>query len=110
MRDNRAIGGRKGGRGRIRNRRQYQFEPSLLVLDNRTLLSTFIVNNYTDTPVTGETDLRQAIASVNSTAGANTVEFASGGRDDYVVRPARPEQHERAPDDHRPVGGRHDQR
>ena len=39
--------------------------PSWMVteaLEERVLMSTFVVNNPTDTPVAGETDLRQAIA------------------------------------------------
>ena len=45
-------------------------------LEDRRLLSTFIVvNNPTDTPVTGETDLRQAIGQANSTGGAETITF-----------------------------------
>jgi len=46
-------------------------------MEDRTLLSCFTVNNPTDTPVDGETDLRQAIALANSTEGANTVDFDS---------------------------------
>ncbi len=37
--------------------------------------STFVVNNPTDTPVAGKTDLRQAIALANSSAGDNTITF-----------------------------------
>jgi len=49
---------------------------ALEALEGRTLLSTIVVNNPTDTPVTGETDLRQAIVQANSTAGASTIDFA----------------------------------
>ena len=35
----------------------------------------FVVNNPTDTPIAGETDLRQAIVQANTTAGANTITF-----------------------------------
>ena len=38
-------------------------------LEDRRLLATFVVNNPTDTPVTGQTDLRQAIGQANSTGG-----------------------------------------
>ena len=40
-----------------------------------TTPSTFVVNNPTDTPVPGKTDLRQAIALANSAAGDNTITF-----------------------------------
>jgi len=43
-------------------------------LEDRRLLS-IVVNNATDVPVAGETDLRQAIAQANATAGANTITF-----------------------------------
>jgi hypothetical protein len=41
----------------------------------RTLLSTFTVNNPTDTPVAGETDLRQAIGLANAATSASTIDF-----------------------------------
>jgi hypothetical protein len=44
-------------------------------LEERKLLSTFTVNNPTDAPIGGETDLRQAITLANSTTGANTIDF-----------------------------------
>ena len=77
--------------------------------------STFVVNNPTDTVVGGETDLRQAITSANSTGAANTITFdptvfatpqtitLGGGQLDA-------DQHERDADDHRPGGGRDGQR
>jgi hypothetical protein len=46
-------------------------------LEGRELLSTIVVDNPTDTPVTGETDLRQAVAQANSNGGAETIDFAS---------------------------------
>ena len=49
--------------------------PTVMALEDRKLLSTFVVNNPTDTPVADETDLRQAIAQANATAGANTITF-----------------------------------
>ena len=49
--------------------------PTLLELEARTLLSTIVVNNPTDTPVAGETDLRQAIALANTNGGAETITF-----------------------------------
>jgi len=47
-------------------------------LEDRRLLSTIMVNNPTDTPVAGEIDLRQAIATANSnSAPTNTISFAA---------------------------------
>jgi len=40
-----------------------------MALEDRRLLSTIVVNNPTDTPVTGEIDLRQAIVQANSNGG-----------------------------------------
>ena len=40
-----------------------------------TNVSQLVVNNPTDTPVAGQTDLRQAIALANAIAGANTITF-----------------------------------
>jgi hypothetical protein len=57
------------GRQRWRNR------PMLLELEARTLLSTIVVNNPTDTPVAGKTDLRQAIVQANTNGGAETITF-----------------------------------
>ncbi len=68
----------RGGSRGMAEGRQWQHRrvrPILMALEERTLLSSFVVNNPTDTPVAGETDLRQAIASANSTAGANTITF-----------------------------------
>ena len=49
--------------------------PTLMALEDRRLLSTIVVNNPTDTPVTGEIDLRQAIVQANSNGGAETITF-----------------------------------
>ena len=66
---------RKGGRGTLRGRRRCRMRPTLLELEARTLLSTIIVNNPTDTPVAGLTDLRQAIVQANTNGGAETITF-----------------------------------
>jgi len=49
--------------------------PTLMALEDRRLLSTIVVNNPTDTPVVGETDLRQAIIQANTSGGAETIVF-----------------------------------
>src|SRR6516165_721964 len=52
----------------------FQVRPALEVLEDRWVPS-IIVNNPTDTPVAGETDLRQAIAQANSNGGDQTITF-----------------------------------
>ncbi len=66
---------RRGGRGRFHGRQRRRIRPTLLELEGRTLLSTIVVNNPTDTPVAGETDLRQAIVQANTNGGAETITF-----------------------------------
>ena len=56
-------------------RRRLRLRPTLLALEDRRLLSTFTVNNPTDTPVAGEIDLRQAVGLANAAGGANTIDF-----------------------------------
>ena len=48
-------------------------------LEDRRLLATIVVNNPTDTPVAGQTDLREAIAQAATPAhpGADTITFDS---------------------------------
>jgi hypothetical protein len=79
MRQNEARDQRSGGRGIVasRQRQRWRMQPTLLVLEDRRLLSTIVVNNPTDTPATGQTDLRQAIAAANTAGGANTIDFDS---------------------------------
>jgi hypothetical protein len=69
--------GTVGCRQRQRQRQWRRMRPTIVALEDRRLLSTFVVNNATDTPVAGETDLRQAITSANATTGANTITFDS---------------------------------
>ena len=66
---------RRGGRGTVEARRRRRMWPTLLALEDRRLLSTIVVNNPTDTPVAGQTDLRQAIVQANTTGGAETIVF-----------------------------------
>src|SRR5271165_697809 len=66
---------RSGGRGTVEARKQRRMRPTLVALEERTLLSTIVVNNPTDTPVTGQTDLRQAIALADASTGDNTITF-----------------------------------
>ncbi len=58
-----------------RKRRQWRMRPALLALEERTLLSTIVVNNPTDTPVIGQTDLRQAIVQANTVEGTESISF-----------------------------------
>ena len=66
---------RRGGRGRFHGRQRWRMRPTFLELEGRALLSTIVVNNPTDTPVAGETDLRQAIALANTNGGAESITF-----------------------------------
>jgi hypothetical protein len=66
---------RRGGRGTFRGGQRWRIRPALLELEARALLSTIVVNNPTDTPVAGETDLRQAIVQANTNGGAETITF-----------------------------------
>ena len=55
--------------------RRRLMRPTLMALEDRRLLSTIVVNNPTDTPVAGQTDLRQAIGQANSNGGVETITF-----------------------------------
>src|SRR5271157_458696 len=49
--------------------------PALEALEDRCTPSTIVVNNPTDTPVAGQTDLRQAIVQANTNGGDQTIIF-----------------------------------
>jgi len=53
----------------------HPFRPALEALEDRWVPSTIVVNNPTDTPVAGQTDLRQAIALANTNGGDETITF-----------------------------------
>ena len=67
------------GRGTVaaRQRKRWRMRPTLMALEDRRLLSTIVVNNPTDTPVTGKIDLRQAIVQANTKGGTETITFDS---------------------------------
>jgi hypothetical protein len=65
-------------RNRQRQSQRHRLRPALLTLEERTLLSTIIVNNPTDTPATGQVDLRQAIAQANAATTPSSVELELG--------------------------------
>src|SRR6516164_10724493 len=65
----------RGGRGTFEGRKRRRMRPTLLALEDRRLLSTIVVNNPTDTPVAGQTDLRQAILQANTNGGDQTIVF-----------------------------------
>ena len=46
-----------------------------MALEDRRLLSTIVVNNPTDTPAVGQTDLRQAIVQANTNGGTGDDHF-----------------------------------
>ena len=66
---------RTGWRGTVKSRKRRSMRPTVMALEDRRLLSTVLVNNLTDTPVSGETDLRQAIAQANAATSATTTDF-----------------------------------
>jgi hypothetical protein len=66
---------RRSGRRTVKARKRWLMQPTLLVLEDRKLLSSIIVNNPTDIPVVGQIDLRQAIAQANTTGGGHTIAF-----------------------------------
>ena len=55
----------------------FRARPALEALEERWVLSPIVVTNPTDTPVAGQTDLRQAIAQANATVGPATITFDS---------------------------------
>ena len=65
----------RSGRRTVVARKRRRFQPTLVGLEDRKLLSMFVVDNPTDMPVAGETDLRQAIALANTNGGAETITF-----------------------------------
>src|SRR6516225_7946455 len=52
----------------------FRARPTLEVLESRWVPS-IVVNNPTDTPVAGETDLREAIVQANTNGGDQTITF-----------------------------------
>ncbi len=58
------LGSARPSRAVLHSRRRRR--PDLEVLEDRRLLAQIVVNNPTDSPVSGETDLRQAIAAAVS--------------------------------------------
>ena len=66
----------------------FRLRPRLEVMEDRTLLSTFIVSNTADT---GPGSLRQAIIASNSaTDSTNTLDFAIPGDGVQTIAPASP--------------------
>ena len=64
------------GNGRKRAGFQVSLAPAIVSLEDRILLSaSIVVNNPTDTPVAGLTDLREAIAQANTNGGNQAIIF-----------------------------------
>jgi hypothetical protein len=71
-----------------RGRRGRSFlRPCLEILENRTLLSVFIVTNTNDS---GMGSLRQAILDANASPGLDTIAFQIGAGGVQTIRPASP--------------------
>ena len=81
-RPRRASAGENAGRGPAGRRRRdrHRLRPELLNLEERRLMATFTVNNFTDTAVNNELDLRQAISDANSPLATSdsTIKFDVG--------------------------------
>ncbi|MFI5461218.1 MAG: hypothetical protein ACHRXM_37915, partial [Isosphaerales bacterium] len=65
---------RRGGRGTVDGRKRWRMRPTLLALEERTLLSLFTVTNTVDS---GTGSLRYEIGLANSHVGSNTINFSS---------------------------------
>ncbi len=65
---------RKDWRETVQGRKQRRIQPTLLALEDRTLLATFTVTNTADS---GTGSLPYEIGLANSSAGANTITFSS---------------------------------
>jgi fibronectin-binding autotransporter adhesin len=66
---------RNGEPRRAEDQRRRRLRPTLLALEERMLLSTIVVNNPTDTPVTDKVDLRQAIDMAKTDGGNEAITF-----------------------------------
>jgi hypothetical protein len=75
MRTNRVSDPRRRTPATVARRQRRRLQPTLMALEERSLLSTIVVNNPTDTPVVGQIDLRQAIALANTNGGNETITF-----------------------------------
>jgi hypothetical protein len=75
MSDNLARDQRRGGRGTVEARKRRRMRPTLTVLEDRRLLSTFTVNSPLDNGSVGT--LRWAVGQANSAGGAETIAFDS---------------------------------
>ena len=67
---------------------RFRFRPRLEVVEDRTLLSTFLVDTTADS---GAGSLRQAILDSNAaTSGTNTIDFAIAGEGVQTIMPITP--------------------
>ena len=74
MSRNSASDQRRLGRGTVEGRKRLRMRPTLLALEDRTLLSTFTVTN---TASSGTGSLPYEIGLANSSTGSNTIESSS---------------------------------
>src|SRR5262249_46400223 len=66
---------RRSGRGTVQGPQRRRFRPAPEAPEDGCVPSTIVVNNPTDIPVAGQTDLRQAIVQANTSGGAETITF-----------------------------------
>jgi hypothetical protein len=70
------------------SRVHFRYRPRLELMEDRTLLSTFLVNTTADS---GAGSLRQAILDTNAATGAtSTIDFAISGSGVHMISPASP--------------------
>ncbi len=63
---------------RIDPRKAFRFQPSIEILEERTLPASFSVTTTVDSSVFGSGSLRRAIIDSNATGGSNTIDLAAG--------------------------------
>src|SRR5271157_714930 len=74
------------GKSRVAHRQGARTRrPIIEAMEPRLLLATIVVNNPTDTPMEGQTDLRQAIDDSNATPGPNTIDFKISGNGPFTI-------------------------
>ncbi len=72
---------------KTRLNRNVSLRPTVVVLEDRTLLNTYSVFNASDCAIVGCGSLRQAIEDANGNAGLDTIAFNIGGTGPHTIHP-----------------------